>query len=72
MALFVVFSVVKRTKEKNSEACKGSANGGVRFLRACGIELHVGVVFPPPMRVRQKANISHEYCQILGGHLIDF
>lgn len=33
--------------------------------------LSCGLVLFPYMRARAKANLSHEYCQISGGHLID-
>lgn len=33
--------------------------------------LSCGLVLFPYMRARAKADLSHEYCQISGGHLID-
>lgn len=66
----LLLRVVKGAKETNSEAFRGSANGRIEFLRACGIEfffpsclLHAGR--------SEKANTLHGYCQVSGGQLID-
>lgn len=63
----LLLRVVKGAKETNSEAFRGSANGRIEFLRACGIEFF----FPSCLLHTGRSEKANTWILSAGGQLID-